>query len=311
MASDNGSTRGLENEAPSSTSGWIPPHSAILNEAASLIHRGGLGSASQPRKVCATPSSSSTPLVQAEEVNVALDGYEKQFSPGQPKSLAGIALRSFVLGLVLASALVLSAHLLSTHRAIWRAPFFLALLSLFHFLEFYTTSRANTSSATISSFLLTSNGSAYAIAHTASLLETLLLHLVCPAAILPPALHQLALALGIVLVAVGQGTRAVAMLTAGTNFSHVVRHTKARSHELVTTGVYGLLRHPSYFGFFWWSIGTQLVCGNILCLVAFAGVLWKFFQSRIRGEEQLLVGFFGEEYVRYRQRTRVGIPFIK
>ncbi|PBP18711.1 prenyl cysteine carboxyl methyltransferase Ste14 [Diplocarpon rosae] len=240
MTSENGPTRRLENKPPPSNASWIPPHSAILNEAASLINRGGLGSASQAKNVSSTPSTPSTPLRQSEEVNVALDKYEKQFYPGQPN-----------------------------------------------------------------------NGAAYAIAHTASLLETALLHLVCPDAILPPAIHNLALALGIVLVAVGQGTRAAAMLTAGTNFSHVVRHTKAQSHELVTTGVYGVFRHPSYFGFFWWSVGTQLVCGNIFCLAAFVGVLWKFFKSRIGGEEQLLVGFFGDEYVRYRQRTRVGIPFIK
>lgn len=28
-------------------------------------------------------------------------------------------------------------------------------------------------------------------------------------------------------------------------------------------------------------------------------------------EETLLVGFFGMDYVRYRERTRVGIPFIQ
>lgn len=72
-----------------------------------------------------------------------------------------------------------------------------------------------------------------------------------------------------------------------------------------------MLRHPSYFGFFWWGIGTQLVCGNTLCLLAYAGVLWKFFSSRIKGEEELLVRFFGDEYVGYRERTWVGIPFIK
>ncbi len=29
------------------------------------------------------------------------------------------------------------------------------------------------------------------------------------------------------------------------------------------------------------------------------------------GEEELLVKFFGEEYVDYRRRTWVGIPFIR
>lgn len=50
--------------------------------------------------------------------------------------------------------------------------------------------------------------------------------------------------------------------------------------------------------------------GNAVCTVGYAVVLWKFFSARIRGEERLLVGFFGEEYVRYRERSWVGIPFI-
>lgn len=39
-------------------------------------------------------------------------------------------------------------------------------------------------------------------------------------------------------------------------------------------------------------------------------MLWRFFSKRIEGEEELLVRFFGDEYVQYRKRTRVGIPFI-
>jgi len=110
---------------------------------------------------------------------------------------------------------------------------------------------------------------------------------------------------------VGQAVRATAMIHAGSNFSHIVAHHKRSSHELVTTGIYSIFRHPSYFGFFWWGIGTQLVCGNVVCLIAYAVVLWRFFSRRIEGEEQLLVGFFGQEYVSYRDRTLVGIPLIK
>ena len=53
------------------------------------------------------------------------------------------------------------------------------------------------------------------------------------------------------------------------------------------------------------------MCGNVVCLVGYAVVLWKFFERRIEGEEELLVRFFGAEYESYRKRTRVGIPFIK
>ncbi|KAK0121949.1 hypothetical protein ONS95_010223 [Cadophora gregata] len=309
MTSENGSANGSAHPSDLETSSTrAPPRTSIFNEAANLINRGGLGPSTHSQ--LDTSSQSSTPS-QPLELNSALDVYEKQFLPGQPKSLSGIAIRSFILGLVLSSTLFLSAYLLHTGRPIWRAPFFITILSLFHFLEFYTTAHANTPSARISSFLFSSNGSAYTIAHTTSLLETLLSHFFLPASVLPIYLHYPILILGLSMVIIGQVVRAVAMLTAGTNFSHVVKHTKAQSHQLVTTGIYSVFRHPSYFGFFWWGIGTQLICGNVLSLLGYAAVLWKFFASRIDGEEELLVKFFGDEYREYRQKTTVGIPFIK
>ncbi|PVH82491.1 ICMT-domain-containing protein [Cadophora sp. DSE1049] len=309
MASENGSANGSAHPSDIETStNWTPPRTSIFNEAATLINRGGLGSSTHSQMH--TYSQSSTPP-QPQELNAALDIYEKQFLPGQPKSLSGIAIRSFILGLVLSSSLFLSTYLLYTGRPIWRAPFFITILSLFHFLEFYTTARANTSSARISSFLFSSNGSAYTIAHTTSFLETLFSHCFLPTSVLPTYIHYPIVILGFFMVTIGQVVRAVAMLTAGTNFSHVVKHTKAQSHQLVTTGIYSVFRHPSYFGFFWWGIGTQLICGNVLSLLGYTAVLWKFFASRIDGEEELLVKFFGDEYRDYRLRTRVGIPFIK
>ncbi|KAH7348629.1 farnesyl cysteine-carboxyl methyltransferase [Rhexocercosporidium sp. MPI-PUGE-AT-0058] len=316
MASENGSANASANHpgnGPSSSSWTTPRSSSIFNEAATLINRGGLGSSAHSQTRPPPPSTTTTQTTPShpQELNAALDIYERQFQPGQPKSLSGIAIRSFLLGLTLSSTLVLALYLLTTHQPLWRAPFFITTLSLFHFLEFYTTSRANTSSAQISSFLFSSNGSAYTIAHSTSFLETLLSHYFLPAVVLPLYIHYPLLILGLGMIVIGQTTRAVAMLTAGTNFSHVVKHTKAQSHQLVTTGIYSVLRHPSYFGFFWWGIGTQLVCGNVFSLLGYAGVLWKFFERRIDGEEELLVRFFGDEYRDYRKRTRVGIPFIK
>ncbi|KAF4634213.1 hypothetical protein G7Y89_g3885 [Cudoniella acicularis] len=279
-----------------------------FHEATSLINHGGLGTGTQtPSLQTNTPSPSEI----TSEITSALNAYEKAFYPGQPKSLSGIAIRSFLLGTALAFTSILSLYLVYAGNPVWRAPFFLSTLSLFHFLEFYTTALANTSDAKISSFLLTSNGSAYTIAHTAAFTETLLSHYFLPASILPKPIHFILLLAGLGMIAVGQAVRATAMLQAGSNFSHIVAHTKKATHALVTTGMYSVLRHPSYFGFFWWGIGTQLVCGNAVCLAGYGYVLWRFFDRRISGEEELLVGFFGEEYVNYRARTPVGIPFIK
>lgn len=43
-------------------------------------------------------------------------------------------------------------------------------------------------------------------------------------------------------------------------------------------------RHPSYVGFFYWAICTQLLLGNVVSAVAFVFVLSRFFSARIIGE---------------------------
>lgn len=52
------------------------------------------------------------------------------------------------------------------------------------------------------------------------------------------------------------------------------------------------------------------MCGNTICLLGYIVVLQRFFSRRISGEEELLVRFFGDEYVKYRASSWVGIPFI-
>ena len=112
------------------------------------------------------------------------------------------------------------------------------------------------------------------------------------------------------MLVVGQTSRTTAMAHAGSNFNHLVQSKKKEGHELVTDGIYAWLRHPSYFGFFWWGLGTQVVLGNGICLVAYAIALWRFFRHRIEKEEHFLIHFFGYDYIRYRESTRIGIPFL-
>lgn len=66
------------------------------------------------------------------------------------------------------------------------------------------------------------------------------------------------------------------------------------------------MRHPSYTGFFLWSLGTQLVLGNPVCLAGFYHILNNFFQERIRYEEETLSRFFAAEYTRYKASTWSG-----
>lgn len=187
----------------------------------------------------------------------------------------------------------------------------MAALSTFHFLEFWTTAERNTLMAGIDSFLLTANWPSYAIAHASALVETLVVGYFFPHRNWASLVSPLVVPLGLVLVITGQVVRSLAMMKAGVSFNHHVQHTKSTTHTLVTTGIYGVLRHPSYFGFFWWGLGTQLVLGNVVCFFGYTGVLWMFFNDRIKIEESRLIEFFGEEYVEYRKRVRAMIPFVR
>ena len=64
--------------------------------------------------------------------------------------------------------------------------------------------------------------------------------------------------IGLILVLGGETLRKLAMWTAKTNFNHYVQHIKADGHTLVTHGIYNYSRHPSYVGWFYWSVGTQV-----------------------------------------------------
>ena len=209
--------------------------------------------------------------------------------PGGRHSLATISRLSNILGLVLGLSISLTLYSVAHGSPLWRPPFFLATLCVFHFLEFYITAYYNSRFATPGAFLLSHNGSAYNIAHGLAFFETTLFHsawapFTYGTGPLAQSLKSYVLALGFVMLAVGQLTRSLAMAQAGTNFNHRVQTQKAHGHQLVTDGVYAVLRHPSYFGFFWWGVGSQLVLGNGVCLIGYALVLWKFFSSRIERE---------------------------
>ena len=203
-----------------------------------------------------------------------------------------------MLGVVLGSSIVLTIILAWLEQYIWRAPCFIAILAMFHYLEFDMTARFNPPDARISSFLLSSNGIAYNAAHTCALIEVLF-RAVLASSSLPPQWHSLPfnmsvtlptlpievqIGLGVLLIAFGQYLRSAAMATAGTSFNHLIQSTKKDDHVLVTSGVYSLSRHPSYLGFFCWGVGTQVLVGNQICLLGYIVALWNFFSARIRSE---------------------------
>ena len=204
--------------------------------------------------------------------------------PGHKRSQSGIAVRTFCLGGAFFSSILLYTYFaFEKESRLWRPWFFLALLSLFHFLEFWTHARYNLPNATISTFLLFTNGMAYNVAHTTAMIEAIITSIYFPNWQGHFA-HRWIQLLGVALVVVGQVCRTAAMVTAATNFHHFVQTKQREGHRLVTHGIYAWLRHPSYFGFFWWAIGTQIALGNLVCLCIYVIILWRFFFQRIKSK---------------------------
>ncbi|KAJ7682687.1 ICMT-domain-containing protein [Mycena polygramma] len=189
--------------------------------------------------------------------------------------------------------------------ATYQLGFFLAAWAAFHWGEYAVTAGWNLEKCSVDSFLL-ENGSTYHIAHGTALAEYVLTLYFRP----EWKAHRGVTIVGIALVILGQALRSGAMIHASTNFSHAVAFRKRASHVLVTDGIYAWLRHPSYAGFFYWALGTQLVLQNPVSFVLYAGVMWRFFYYRTRAEERALISFFGDQYVQYRKRVGTLIPFV-
>eukprot|EP00126_Sphaerothecum_destruens_P003329 Sdes_comp17017_c0_seq2m6219 len=108
----------------------------------------------------------------------------------------------------------------------------------------------------------------------------------------------------------GQTIRTAAMITCGTNFTHLVATEKKQGHQLVTKGIYSYFRHPSYLGWYLWAVGTQLLLVNPISLVGYTIAIYFFFKDRIEFEEITLLSYFGDQYQKYKKTVPSGIPFL-
>jgi protein-S-isoprenylcysteine O-methyltransferase Ste14 len=112
---------------------------------------------------------------------------------------------------------------------------------------------------------------------------------------------------GIVLFIVGGGLRLWPVYVLGNRFSGLVAIQPG--HRLLTTGIYNIIRHPSYLGLLTnalgWSLAFRSGVGVLLALANLPPLI-----ARINAEERLLSSEFGAEYDAYRTRTARLIPGI-
>jgi protein-S-isoprenylcysteine O-methyltransferase Ste14 len=106
------------------------------------------------------------------------------------------------------------------------------------------------------------------------------------------------------LFAAGGALRIWPVFILGHRFSGLVAIQSG--HTLVTSGVYGVIRHPSYLGLvssFGWALAFRSGVGILLTVVLVPTLL-----ARIHAEERLLCAHFGDEYNAYCAHTSRLIP---
>ncbi len=111
--------------------------------------------------------------------------------------------------------------------------------------------------------------------------------------------------LGVALFAAGGVLRLWPVFVLGRRFSGLVAIQPG--HRLVTSGLYGVIRHPSYLGLLVNALGWALAFRSGVG-VLLAALMLPVLLARIRAEEALLASQFGAEYDAYRARTARLIP---
>ncbi|XP_046918013.1 protein-S-isoprenylcysteine O-methyltransferase isoform X1 [Dermatophagoides farinae] len=184
---------------------------------------------------------------------------------------------------------------------------YLMILSLFHYGEFQATAMININDITVQTFLL-NHSVEYHLALYISLAEF------CIESMFFTdwkfIFHPYITYTGLFICIAGDGLRKLAMFTAGHNFTHVIQVDYFSDHQLITTGIYSIFRHPSYVGWFYWSLGTQILLQNPISFIGYAIVSWRFFKQRIQFEEITLINFFGPKYLIYKKEVPTGLPWI-
>jgi protein-S-isoprenylcysteine O-methyltransferase Ste14 len=81
-------------------------------------------------------------------------------------------------------------------------------------------------------------------------------------------------------------------------------------HELITHGIYGIIRHPMYASQWLVAIAQPLLLHNWIAGFLNLLVFIPFYFLRVKAEEQLMLDSFGTQYQEYRKTTGGVLPKI-
>ena len=113
---------------------------------------------------------------------------------------------------------------------------------------------------------------------------------------------------GLGLMLAGIAIRSVAIAQLGR--FHTPNVAIRTDHRLLDTGLYSIVRHPSYFGAIVAFLGFGLALDNVASLALIAIATPCLYLYRIREEDAVLLAAFGDHYREYCARTKRLIPWI-
>jgi protein-S-isoprenylcysteine O-methyltransferase Ste14 len=79
-------------------------------------------------------------------------------------------------------------------------------------------------------------------------------------------------------------------------------------HELITRGIYGVIRHPMYASQWLWVLAQPLLLQNWIAGFANLLVFIPFYFLRVKAEEQMMMESFGEQYQVYMEKVGGVLP---
>lgn len=81
-----------------------------------------------------------------------------------------------------------------------------------------------------------------------------------------------------------------------------------QEHELITRGIYGVIRHPMYASQWLWVIAQPLLLQNWIAGFLNLLVFIPFYFLRVQAEEQMMIDAFGTQYQEYMRTTGGVLP---
>ncbi|MGZ9225617.1 MAG: protein-S-isoprenylcysteine O-methyltransferase [Anaerolineales bacterium] len=79
-------------------------------------------------------------------------------------------------------------------------------------------------------------------------------------------------------------------------------------HELITRGIYGVIRHPMYASQWLWVIAQPLLLQNWIAGFLNLLVFVPFYLLRVKAEEKMMLDSFGAKYQKYMRTTGGVLP---